>query len=232
MSEGRINIAIDGLSACGKSTLARELASQLRYRHIDSGAMYRAVTLYFIKNQCDHRNDSEVAQALQDIHLDFLLQTNQSIITLNGFSPGDDLRTPAVDQLVSEVAAIALVREKVVIQQQLIGKQKGIVMDGRDIGSVVFPEAKLKLFLVADVETRVERRHEELKSRGVAVRLDEVRSNLNRRDQIDSTRQHSPLVKSVDAVTIDNTNLTRDEQLKMVLALAQHRIDSLSFTGK
>ncbi len=223
----RINIAIDGFSACGKSTLARDLASALDYRHIDSGAMYRAITYFFLTNNCSYQDPEQVDRFLDQIDLDFQIIDNQSVLFLNGEPQGENLRLPKVDQKVSEIAALSAVRKKVVAQQQWIGREKGVVMDGRDIGTVVFPDARVKIFLTADLDTRISRRVDELAAKGVHLDLKVVAANLKKRDHIDSTRKHSPLSKAVDAVTIDNTNLTQVEQLEMVLALARHRISEI-----
>ncbi len=219
-----INIAIDGYSACGKSTLARDLASRLGYRHIDSGSMYRAITAYFLDLEVDLSDLQQIKVALMNIELNFILLDQVSVLTMNGIKQGKNLRIPAIDKMVSKVAAIAPVREVVVKQQQEIGVNRGVVMDGRDIGSVVYPEAALKIFLDADLETRVLRRREELRANGLDLSHDVIKANLSHRDHIDSSREHSPLLKTPDAILIDNTNLSRKEQLEMIVALAQCRM--------
>ncbi len=221
MSLHKITIAIDGYSSCGKSTLARQLASELRYRYIDSGAMYRAVTLYFIREGVDVREPGEVAEALHNIHLSFELneRTGESEIHLNDENVCRAIREMLVAEKVSEVAAIKEVRRVAVAQQQKMGKGKGIVMDGRDVGTVVFPDAELKIFMTADPAIRVMRRFEELYEINPVITLDEVRTNLEMRDYIDTNREESPLRKADDAILLDNTGLTREEQLEKVLAL-------------
>ncbi len=221
----RINIAIDGLSACGKSTLAKDLAEALDYIHIDSGAMYRAITSHMIKKDIDLDDNHLLSQNLDSITLTFDMANDHSILLLNGEQQGENLRTREVDQLVSHVAALPMVRQKVMDQQQNIGNKKGIVMDGRDIGSVIFPHAELKIFLQAELKVRSRRRRAELKQRGIELSELQVIANLKERDQIDSQRKHSPLVKTADAIVIDNSNLNQKEQLAMVLALARCRIE-------
>ncbi len=219
-----INIAIDGFSACGKSTLAKDLASRLSYRHIDSGSMYRAITYYFLQHQVDHMDPQAVLASLAKIQLDFEARDGRSVPLLNGVVLQEEIRTRAVDAQVSTIAAIAEVRTQVVAQQQEIGRAGGIVMDGRDIGTVVFPSAALKLFVKADLEVRVSRRLEELKGSGFQIDRETVRANLQHRDRIDSTRVHSPLYQAADAVVLDNSNLSIAEQMEMVYALAQCRM--------
>lgn len=226
----KINIAIDGWSSCGKSTVARQLAKRLHYVFIDSGAMYRAITLYFIRNQVDIQQPESVAAALQQIQLGFQFDetTGNNSIILNGEPVERFIRELAVAEIVSEVAAIREVREFAVHQQQLIGKEKGVVMDGRDIGTAVFPDAELKIFMTASVEVRVQRRWEELKAKEPDITPEEVRANLSRRDHIDSTREVSPLRKADDAIILDNSNLDRETQLEMVLGWANEKMLSTS----
>lgn len=224
----KIIIAIDGYSSCGKSTLARSLAKALDYIYISSGDMYRAVTYYFIHQKIDFNNPETVPVALSDIRIE-LRPGNEPGTTrtyLNGKDIEDEIRKMYVSDLVSPVAAISAVRRAMVKQQQEFGKQKGIVMDGRDIGTVVFPDADLKIFLTADADIRAERRYQELLAKGQKVTLDEIKNNLIERDHIDSNRSDSPLRQAEDAVVIDNTNLSLDEQLAMALALAEARIRS------
>ncbi len=230
MAQRKIIIAIDGYSSCGKSTLARQLAEQLRYRYIDSGAMYRAVTLYFIREGVDVREQDEVAEALKNIHLSFELneRTGESEIHLNDENVCRAIREMLVAEKVSEVAAIKEVRRIAVAQQQKMGKGKGIVMDGRDVGTVVFPDAELKIFMNADPAIRVMRRFEELYETNPAITLDEVRTNLEMRDYIDTNREESPLRKAGDAILLDNTGLTREEQLEKVLALVAEVLEPVS----
>lgn len=219
-----IIIAIDGFSSCGKSTLAKALAKELGYLYIDSGAMYRAVTYYFLKNDIDYRNKEQVAKALKHITIDFKNENGHFSTLLNGTDVEAAIRRMEVSDKVSDVAAISAVRRAMVAQQRDLGKQKGIVMDGRDIGTVVFPDAPLKIFLTAEKTERIRRRYAELQQKGLSVSWEAVQKNLERRDQIDSTRKDSPLAKAADAVVIDNTNLTTEEQTAMALALARQRI--------
>ncbi len=222
----KIIIAIDGYSSCGKSTLAKELAAELHYTFIDSGAMYRAITLYFLRNHIDSKKNNEVKKALQKIHLDFIYNENKGKydMYLNDENVEILIRELLVSEHVSEVSTLKDVREFAVAQQQKMGIKKGIVMDGRDIGTTVFPNAELKLFLVADVAVRVERRFKELFEKNKNISLDEVKANLEMRDYIDSNREISPLRKANDAIVLDNTNLTAREQLKIALNLAKEKI--------
>lgn len=220
-----IAIAIDGLSSCGKSTLARDLAEALNYTYVDSGAMYRSVTLYFLNHKLDYENRGAVEQALNNISISFSKDPQKPGVLLNRQHVEKDIRDKEVTENVSRIATISEVRTFLVKQQQNMGKDKAIVMDGRDIGTVVFPSAELKLFLKADLETRTLRRYKELLDRGIEYSRDEVQKNLEERDHIDSTREDSPLTIAHDAVVVDNSNLNCDEQLQMCLALAQYRID-------
>ena len=213
----KITIAIDGFSSCGKSTLARGLASRLGYTYIDSGAMYRAVTLFFLRHNISLENEEQARRALEAIHISFDAG-NRTL--LNGEDVENEIRQMEVSNFVSQVSAIPAVRRAMVRQQQAMGRGKGIVMDGRDIGTVVFPKAELKIFLTADPEKRARRRYEELMDKGVKSSMEEVSRNLRHRDQIDSTREDSPLRRADDAVVIDNTHLTRDEQLEYAVELA------------
>jgi cytidylate kinase len=219
MGKRKIIVAIDGYSSCGKSTLARQLAATLGYRYIDSGAMYRAITLYFLREGVNPENHEAVVEALKNIHLSFELneRSGESEIHLNDENVCRAIREMLVAEKVSEVAAIREVREAAVAQQKRLGKGKGIVMDGRDIGTVVFPEAELKIFMNADPAIRVMRRFEELYESDPNVSLDEVRINLELRDYIDSNREVSPLRKADDAILLDNTGLSREEQLGKVM---------------
>lgn len=218
-----ITIAIDGFSSCGKSTLAKDLAAALGYVYVDSGAMYRAVTLHFLRMGISTQDPIAVEHALADLRLGFRSEGTHQRVLLNGKVVEKELRSMAVNDLVSPVATLSVVRAELVRQQQHIGRNGGIVMDGRDIGTVVFPEADLKLFVTADKTERVRRRVEELKSHGTATPAEIVARNLSERDQIDSSREDSPLRKADGAVVIDNTYLTREEQAAMVLALAKLR---------
>ncbi|UPK69009.1 (d)CMP kinase [Chitinophaga filiformis] len=215
----KIIITIDGYSSCGKSTLAKQLAGELDYVYIDSGAMYRAITLCFIQNRVDWTDHDAVKAALHDIHLEFEFNpiSQASEITLNGENVEHMIREMLVAEKVSEVAAVKEVREFAVAQQQKMGARKGIVMDGRDIGTTVFPHAELKIFMTADTAIRVERRFKELYAKNKNISIHEVKENLELRDYIDTNREISPLRKAEDAIILDNSQLSPDEQLKLVL---------------
>lgn len=218
----KITIAIDGFSACGKSTLARDLAEKIGYIFIDSGAMYRAVSLYCLRNNLIENGVpkiDQIHQELSTIKLEFKRIQKESHLFLNGEDVSIEIRSNAVAQNVSQIAAIGSVREKLVAEQRKMGEHGGIIMDGRDIGSVVFPNAELKIFVTADEEIRVKRRFDELKSKGISSSLEEVRANLEERDYIDTHREISPLIQVSDAVVIDNSSLSKDEQLELVLGL-------------
>ncbi len=222
----KIIITIDGWSSCGKSTLAKQLAKTLGYVYIDSGAMYRAVTLYFLRNHVDWTDSAEVLEALNNIHIDFRYnqKSQQSEIYLNDENVEYVIRDLVVAEKVSDVAAIKEVRSFAVAQQQKMGAKKGVVMDGRDIGTTVFPDAELKIFMTADAAVRVERRFKELYEKNPNVTIDEVRANLEMRDYIDSHREVSPLRKADDALEIDNTYLSMEEQLAIASALANAKL--------
>ncbi len=221
----KIIIAIDGHSSTGKSTLARALGEALGYKYISTGDMYRAVALYFLQHGVPLDDPEAIRKALSQIRLEFKTGSQGNRIFLNGQDVQDQIRQMAVANLVSEVAAIPEVRREMVRQQRLIGRDKGVVMDGRDIGTVVFPDAELKIFLTASPEARARRRYEELRARGVEVSLEEVRRNLELRDKIDSTRADSPLRQAQDAILIDNTDLSPAQQLERALELARRRIE-------
>lgn len=212
-----IVVAIDGYSSCGKSTLAKALAQKLHFIYIDSGAMYRAVTLFFMRHNIDLQNKEEVAEALKNIHLNFHSRDYQTHITLNDEEVSEEIRQMHVSDNVSEVAALHNVRHEMVKQQQRMGRSKNIVMDGRDIGTTVFPDAQLKIFMTADPKVRAERRYKELHEKNSGITLEEVFENLAHRDYQDTTRAESPLVRAKDAIILDNTNLTPDEQLQFAL---------------
>ncbi len=212
-----IVIAIDGYSSCGKSTLAKALARQLHFIYIDSGAMYRAVTLYFLREKINLHDRSAVGQALKNIHLNFNARDYQSHITLNEEEVSDEIRQMPVSDNVSAVAAIKEVRHEMVRQQQRMGRSKNIVMDGRDIGTTVFPDAQLKIFMTADPNVRAERRYKELAAKDPQITLEDVFENIAHRDYQDTTREESPLVRAKDAIILDNTNLSPDEQLQFAL---------------
>lgn len=211
-------VAIDGYSSCGKSTLAKALAKKLGFIYIDSGAMYRAITLHFIRNHTDISSEEAVKYALEHIELNFHSRDYQSHITLNGEEVSEEIRQMPVSENVSEVSAIKQVRKEMVKQQQRMGKSKNIVMDGRDIGTTVFPDAQVKFFMTADPKIRAERRHKELQSKGdTTTSLEDVFENLAHRDYADTTRLESPLTRAEDAIILDNTELTEIEQLEFAL---------------
>ena len=226
MTEKKIIITIDGWSSCGKSTLAKQLAQKLRYRYIDSGAMYRAITLYFLRNHVDWTNPASVSVALEEIVIEFILnpKTDDSATWLNGENVEYLIRDLIIAEKVSDVAAIAAVRVFAVKQQQQLGSGKGIIMDGRDIGTVVFPDAELKIFMTADIKVRVERRFKELFEKNPNISIEEVKTNLELRDYIDSHREISPLRKAADAIELDNSNLNPEEQLSIVLKWVKEKM--------
>lgn len=223
----KINIAIDGLSGCGKSSTAKAVAKSLGYKFIDTGAMYRAVTLYFLQHQVDLNNHEAVIQALDQVQIDFEFnkesQKNETI--LNQQNVEQEIRKMYVSEMVSPVSAIKEVRLAMVAQQQSMGKNKGVVMDGRDIGSVVFPDAELKVFMTATTEVRAKRRQAELAAKGENVALEEIMVNLESRDFQDSTRKESPLIKVEDAIEIDTSDMRFEDQVQKVLNLANNRIE-------
>lgn len=225
MKDKKIIITIDGKSSCGKSTLAKQLAKKLGYVYVDSGAMYRAITLYFLRNHVDWTDVSEVKKALKEISLEFIYnkKTQTGEIYLNGENVEYVIRDLVVAEKVSDIAAIKEVRQFAVAQQQEMGKKKGIVMDGRDIGTVVFPQAELKIFMTADDAVRAERRFRELYEKNPNVTIDEVRANLELRDYIDSNRKISPLRKASDAIVLDNTHLSEKEQLELGLKWVKNK---------
>jgi cytidylate kinase len=221
----KIIIAIDGYSACGKSTTAKETARILGYHYIDSGAMYRAVTLYFLDHHLALTNQKEVIKALREIKITFHRNADGLSETyLNGLNVEKKIRKMRISENVSTVSALREVRHALVEQQRKLGKDKGIVMDGRDIGTVVFPDAALKLFLTADILVRAFRRQRELLEKEDLVDLDTIIANLLKRDDIDSHRKESPLVKAEDALVIDTTHITIGEQVDEVIRLALNRI--------
>jgi cytidylate kinase len=226
----RIIITIDGWSSCGKSTLAKQLAKALGYIYVDSGAMYRAITLYFLRNHIDWTSEHQVAEALENIELEFHYnpKSETSEIYLNGENVEYVIRDLVIAEKVSDVAAIKAVRKYAVAQQHNMGRLRGIVMDGRDIGTVVFPDAELKIFMTADNAVRVERRFRELYTKNPNITLEEVKTNLEMRDYIDSNREISPLRQAPDAVLLDNTNITEDEQFKKAMRWVHERVDGVA----
>lgn len=215
-------VAIDGYSSCGKSTLAKALAKKLGFIYIDSGAMYRAVTLYFLRHNIDFDDKKAVSAALNEIELNFHAKDYQSHITLNGEEVSEEIRLMPVSEAVSPVSAIKEVRHEMVKQQQRMGKSKNIVMDGRDIGTTVFPDAKVKFFMTADPKIRAERRHNEMVAKGdYTITLEEIFENIAHRDYADTTRKESPLTRAEDAIILDNTEITEAEQLAFALEKVQ-----------
>lgn len=224
----KIVIAIDGYSSCGKSTIAQGLSKKLGYIYIDSGAMYRAVTLYCIRHtdiSPNHIPEDKIRAFLADIHLEFKVNplNGQSDIFLNGVDVENEIRNMEVSNYVSVISAIKEVRDVMVELQRGFGKSKGIVMDGRDIGTNVFPEAELKLFVTADEEVRAQRRWKELEAKGMNLSMEEIKANISQRDHEDTHRAYNPLRKAKDAIVLDNTSLTIEEQLNFVLELVKRR---------
>ena len=218
----KITIAIDGFSSCGKSTMAKDLAKEIGYIYIDSGAMYRAVTLYSIENGLfcgDEMNVETLKSQINHIHITFRMdpETGRPITYLNGTNVENKIRTMEVSTKVSPISTLDFVREALVAQQQAMGREKGIVMDGRDIGTTVFPDAELKIFVTASAEVRAQRRYDELQAKGEEADFDSILENVKQRDYIDQNREVSPLRKAEDALTLDNTNLTIEEQRDWLL---------------
>ena len=221
----KLIIALDGHSGCGKSSTAKAVAAKLKYAYLDTGAMYRSVTLYFIENKIDISNSEEVTQALQNIKIHFAYNVGKARheTFLNGKMVEDEIRKLYVANKVSPVSAISAVRQFLVAQQQEIGKQKNIVAEGRDIGTVVFPNAELKIFMTAQVKERATRRQKELQTKGEIVELNAIIQNIEERDQIDSSREDSPLLKAEDAIVIDTTHLNFEEQVGKIITLVEAR---------
>ena len=212
-------IAIDGYSSCGKSTTAKAVAAALHYAYVDTGAMYRAVTLYLLEHQIPFEDLGRVEAALHELTISFRRnrRTGRNEVFLNGVNREDDIRQMVISNSVSEVSVIVMVRHAMVAQQQRMGRKRGVVMDGRDIGTTVFPDAEVKVFMTADVVVRAQRRQAELASTGEIVPLDDIIENLRKRDHLDSTRAESPLRRASDAVLLDTTHLVIDEQVDFVL---------------
>ncbi|KAB1066038.1 (d)CMP kinase [Salibacter halophilus] len=226
MSPAKINIAIDGYSSCGKSTLAKQLAKKLHYIYVDTGAMYRSVALFALDNgffESDFDKE-KLINSLNQITIRFERNENGLQTILNGENVEESIRSMRVSERVSEVAAIPEVRKKLVSQQQEMGKEKGVVMDGRDIGTVVFPDAELKIFMTASPSVRAQRRYDELKANGKEASMEEVKKNLEHRDYIDTHRSSDPLKQADDALVLDNTDLTPDEQLQKALDWSRERM--------
>lgn len=219
-----IIVAIDGHSSCGKSTLAKALAQRLQYVFIDTGAMYRAVTLYFIAHEVDLTVPAQIEQAMQAIEIHFARVDGENHVFLNGVDVEKEIRTPEVSNVVSPVSALPQVRHTITAQQRLMGAQKGIVMEGRDIGTAVFPKAELKIFLTAAFETRVDRRWREMRAKGLRLTREEVARNLSERDHLDAHRTLNPLRQAEDALVLDNTHLNVEEQITWILDILPTRI--------
>ncbi len=222
----KITIAVDGYSSCGKSTLAKALASELGYGYVDTGAMYRATTLYFLRNDIQLDDNEEVNNALCHLNISFKSLDGKNCTFLNGENVESEIRGMEVSNMVSPVATISAVRRAMVARQREMGKEKGVVMDGRDIGTVVFPDAELKIFLTADMEVRGKRRWDELTAKGMDINLKDVVENLKERDRIDSTREDSPLRMAEDAVEINNTDINKKEQVEIALDLVNRKLAS------
>ncbi|MBH8557427.1 (d)CMP kinase [Hymenobacter negativus] len=212
-------IAIDGYSSCGKSTTAKAVAALLHYAYVDTGAMYRGVTLYLLEQGIDFGDLTRIEQALREISISFRRnrRTGRNELFLNGANREDDIRQMRISNSVSEVSVIPMVRHAMVAQQQQMGRKRGVVMDGRDIGTTVFPDAEVKIFMTAEVELRARRRQEELAAKGEHVPLEDIIENLRKRDYLDSTRAESPLRRAADAVLLDTTHITITEQVDFVL---------------
>lgn len=234
----KINIAIDGYSSCGKSTIAKSVARELNYVYIDSGAMYRAMALYALQQGFIHSDgtfdEDGLERALDLVLINFRYNTDTGKIEtyLNGQNVEREIRSIQVSNAVSRVSGLKAVRQKLVKLQRRMAESKGVVMDGRDIGTVVLPDSELKFFMTADPEVRARRRFDELKSQGIDVTYDEVLRNVNERDEADTSRVHDPLRKAADAITIDNTNLTIDEQFQFVISQVNKRIGNLAVAGE
>jgi len=225
----KIVIAIDGYSSCGKSTTAKAVAARMGYGYIDTGAMYRAVSLFFIQERISLSNTKEVTTALDNIHITFNHnnRSGKNETCLNGLNVEDEIRKMYISNIVSEVSAVPEVRWAMVAQQQKMGRRRGVVMDGRDIGTKVFPDAEVKVFMTADTYTRARRRQQELLAKGELINLDDIIQNLEKRDLIDTTRTESPLRQSEDAILLDTSHMTIEEQVDWVIELADRRLAAL-----
>ncbi len=228
----KIVVALDGHSSCGKSTTAKEVAQELGYAYIDTGAMYRAVTLYFLEHYIDLTNPKKVQEALDNLEVTFQrnAKNGRNEVFLNGLNVEDEIRKMYISNKVSEVSVLAPVRHAMVAEQKKMGKRRGVVMDGRDIGTAVFPDAEVKVFMTADVETRAKRRQEELLEKNQLVPYGQIVENLQKRDHIDSTRAESPLKRADDAHLLDTSHITVDEQVEFVLNLVDSALSRLSNT--
>ena len=223
-----LTIAIDGLSSCGKSTFAKALAQELGYIYVDTGAMYRAVTLAFLRagiQTPEQLSETEIESFLSKHTVSFVCEEGKApVVTLDGEPLGDEIRGSAVSSLVSPVAALPAVRRAMVAQQRILGREGGVVMDGRDIGQTVFPNAELKIFMVASDAVRAQRRFDELQSKGIDASYEEVLANLRQRDQIDQTRACDPMRKAPDALELDNSEMTPAQQMEWILPIVQERL--------
>lgn len=229
----KIVIALDGHSSCGKSTTAKQVAAELGYAYIDTGAMYRAVTLYFLDHHVSLTNPKEVSDALNNIDITFHYnpKTGRNETYLNGLNVEDEIRKMYISNQVSEVSVVPAVRHAMVAQQQKMGRRRGVVMDGRDIGTAVFPDAEVKIFMTADVDTRAKRRQQELLVKKQLVNLDEIKENLEKRDLIDSTRAESPLRRADDAHLLDTSHMTIDEQVEFVMNKVASKLLEQKYTA-
>jgi CMP/dCMP kinase len=228
----KIVIALDGFSSCGKSTTAKKVAAKLGYNFIDTGAMYRAVSLYFHEHHLGLTNPKEIDAALKDIHIHFEFneKTGKSDVFLNGLNVETEIRKMYISNMVSEVSAVTAIRKSMVAQQQRMGKKRGLVMDGRDIGTMVFPDAEVKVFMTADPLIRAQRRQMELMEKEEIVDIDDILANIQKRDLIDSTREEGPLRRANDAIDLDTSFMTLDEQVDFVIEL--HDLKASTLTRK
>jgi len=217
MKQKNVVVAIDGYSSCGKSTVAQAAAKELGFVYIDSGAMYRAIALYFLNKSVDLNNENQISQALEEVCIDLQVESDKTVVLLNDTDVSNRIREMEVSNYVPYVSAIKEVRKTLVTLQQKMGSLQNIIMDGRDIGSVVFPNADVKIFMTTDPKIRAERRHNELKLINPDITLEEVFENIAHRDYEDTTRKESPLIHSKEAITLDNTNLSEKEQLEFVI---------------
>lgn len=224
LRQKNLTIALDGHSSSGKSTLAKDIAAILGMVHVDTGAMYRAITLYILQQNISTTNPAEISEALQNIEIKFVLKEGRLVTFLNGQSVEKEIREMKVSERVSEVAAISSIRKFCVAQQRSLAQSNGVVMDGRDIGTVVFPDADAKLFVTASIEVRTQRRHKELLGRGIQIDIEDVQNNLIKRDHIDSSREDSPLKQAKDATIIDTSKLDRGAMLAAALKIIHNRV--------
>lgn len=229
----KIVIAIDGYSSCGKSTTAKAVAARMGYGYVDTGAMYRAVSLFFIERHVALSNQNEVIAALEQLHISFNHnnRTGRNETCLNGLNVEEEIRKMYISNYVSEVSTLVEVRRAMVAQQQKMARRRGVVMDGRDIGTKVFPDAEVKVFMSADTGIRAFRRQRELLAKGEMISVEAIKANLEKRDHIDSTRAEGPLIQAADAIPLDTTHMTIEEQIEWVVSLADQRIAELHREG-